>query len=202
MTEEREDIAGELISADLRGELVAMLGDRLAAGEPLIAAAQFQKAMEEGYQALRGSFPSEPIKQRLAEVFAEVVKESPEVLIIPGIENWITRAVLGTVRKNGWGIAETQMEGQNLLRQFLRQEQMQRVLLQYALKPADLNIRNCMRSIVNAVAGKEDPVKKRAAERLAEVKARLQAQGSQQPADAKLGQLLAGPAGEPDEAEI
>ena len=202
MTEEREDIAGELISADLRGELVAMLGDRLAAGEPLIAAAQFQKAMEEGYQALRGSFPSKPIKQRLAEVFAEVVKESPEVLIIPGIENWITRAVLGTVRKNGWGIADTQMEGQNLLRQFLRQEQMQRVLLQYALKPADLNIRNCMRSIVNAVAGKEDPVKKRAAERLAEVKARLQAQGSQQPADAKLGQLLAGPAGEPDEAEI
>ncbi|HIL10600.1 MAG TPA: hypothetical protein EYG11_18015 [Candidatus Latescibacteria bacterium] len=202
MTKERQDIAGELISADLRGELVAMLGDRLAAGEPLIAAVQFQKAMEEGYQAIRGSFPSESIKQRLAEVFAEVVKENPEVLIIPGIENWITRSVLGTVRKNGWGIAETQTEGQNLLRQFLRQEQMQGVLLQYDLQPADLNIRNCMRSIVNAVAGKEDPVKKRAAERLAEVKARLQAQGSQQPADAKLGQLLAGPAGEPDEAEV
>lgn len=45
MTEEREDIARELISADLRGELVAMLGDRLAAGVPFIAAVQFQKAI-------------------------------------------------------------------------------------------------------------------------------------------------------------
>ena len=60
---------------------------------------------------LRGFLPSEPIKQRLAEVFAEVVKESPEVLIIPGIENWIIRAVLGTVRNNGWGIAETRWRG-------------------------------------------------------------------------------------------
>ena len=115
---------------------------------------------------MRASFPSEPIKQRLAEVFAGVVEGSPDVLIIPGIENWITRAMLGALLKNGWGIAETQMEGQNLL----RQEQMQRVLLQYALKPADLNIRNCKRSIVNAVAGQEDPVKKGATERSAKSK--------------------------------
>ena len=158
--------------------------------------------MEEGYQAIRGSFPSEPVKARLGEVFAEVAKESPEVLVVPGIENWITRAVLGTVRKNGWGIAETQTEGQNLLRQFLRQEQVQAVLLQFDLKPTDIHISNCKLSIVNAVAGKEDPVKKRAADRLAQVKARLQAQGSQQAPDAKLSQLLSGPAAEPDAAEI
>ena len=89
------------------------------------------------------------------------------------------------------------------MRQFLRQDQVKGVLSQFDTKPADLNIRNCMGSVVNTVAGEEDPVKKRAAERMAEVKARPQAQASaQQPADAKLGQLLVGPASEPDAAEI
>jgi hypothetical protein len=169
----------------------------------MIAPVQFQKAMEEDYQAMSGVLPSEPIKAQLAEIFLEVVKASPEVLIAPGIENWITRSVLGTVRKNGWNIADTQTEGQNLVRQLLRQDQVQGVLSQFDMKPADLNIRNCMRSVVNTVAGKEDPVKKRAAERMAEVKARLQAQASApQPADAKLEQLLVGPASEPDAGEI
>ena len=96
----------------------------------MIAPVQFQKAMEDDYQAMSGVFPSDPIKAQLAEIFLEVVKASPEVMIVPGIENWITRSVLGTVRKNGWNIADTQTEGQNLLRQFLRQDQVQRVLSQ------------------------------------------------------------------------
>ncbi len=203
MPDDNQDRVGELISAELRGNLIALLGDRLAAGEPMTAPVQFQKAMEEDYQAMSGALPSEPIKAQLAEIFLEVVKASPEVLIAPGIENWITRSVLGTVRKNGWNIADTQTEGQNLVRQFLRQDQVQGVLSQFDMKPADLNIRNCMRSVVNTVAGKEDPVKKRAAERMAEVKARLQAQASApQPADAKLEQLLVGPTSEPDAGEI
>ena len=67
----------------------------------MIAPVQFQKAMEEDYQAMSGVLPSEPIKAQLAEIFLEVVKASPEVMIVPGIENWITMSVLGTVRKNG-----------------------------------------------------------------------------------------------------
>ena len=142
----------------------------------MIAPVQFQKAMKEDYQAMSGVLPSEPIKAQLAEIFLEVVKASPKVPIVPGIENWITRSVLGMVRKNGWNIADTQTEGQNLVCQFLRQDQLQGEVSQFDMKPADLNIRNCIRSVVNAVAGREDPVKKRAAERMAEVKARLQGQ--------------------------
>ena len=44
MTEETQDTAIELVSSDLCGELIALLGDRLTAGELLIAPAHFQKA--------------------------------------------------------------------------------------------------------------------------------------------------------------
>ena len=70
MTEKTQGIAEELVPAHLRGELIALLGDRLTAGEPLFAPSHFQKAMEEGYHALRGSYPSEAVKSRLSEVFA------------------------------------------------------------------------------------------------------------------------------------
>ena len=85
MTEEAQDIAEELVPADLRGELIALLGDRLTAGEPLIAPSHFQKAMEEGYQALRGNYPSEAVRSCLGEVFAEVARENPEALVVPGV---------------------------------------------------------------------------------------------------------------------
>ena len=203
MTEETQDIAEELVPADLRGELIALLGDRLTAGEPLIAPSHFQKAMEEGYQVLRGRSPSEAVKSCLGKVFVEVARENPDVLVVPGVENWIVRAILGKVRNNGWGITETQIEGQNLLRQFLHQDQARAVLLRLDLKPTDLNIRNCMRRVVNAVAGKDDPGRKRAEARLAEVKAKLQAPpSSDRPSAAGLDQLLAGPAAEPDAAEV
>jgi len=203
MTEETQDIAEELVPADLRGELIALLGDRLTAGEPLIASSHFQKAMEEGYHVLRGNYPSEAVKSCLGKVFAEVARENPEALVVPGVENWIARAILGKVRKNGWGITETQIEGQNLLRQFLHQDQARAVLLQLNLKPTDLNLRNCMRSVLNAVAGKDDPGRKRADARLAEVKVKLRAQpSSDRPSAAGLDQLLAGPAAEPDAAEV
>ncbi len=55
----------ELVPSDLRGELVALVGDRLAAGEPLISHGHFHKAMEEGYRVLRGSFPSAALSARL-----------------------------------------------------------------------------------------------------------------------------------------
>ena len=74
MPDDNQDRVGELISAELRGNLIALLGDRLAAGEPMIAPVQFQKAMEEDYQAISVVLPSEPIKAQLAEIFLEVVQ--------------------------------------------------------------------------------------------------------------------------------
>ena len=53
MTEEAQDIAKESVFANLRGELIALLGDRLTAGELLFAPSYFQKAMAEGYHTLR-----------------------------------------------------------------------------------------------------------------------------------------------------
>ena len=35
MPDDNQDRVGELISAELRGNLIALLGDRLAAGEPI-----------------------------------------------------------------------------------------------------------------------------------------------------------------------
>ena len=142
MPDDNQDRIGELLSAELRGNLIALLRNRLAAGEPMIAPVQFQKAMEEDYQAMSGVFPSDPIEAQLAEIFIEVVKAIPEVLIVSGFEKWITRSGLGTVRKNGWNIADTQVEGQNIL----RQDQVQGVLSQFDMKPADLNIRRYWRN--------------------------------------------------------
>jgi len=193
----------ELVPADLRGELVALIGDRLAAGEPLISHGHFHKAMEESYRVLRGSLPSEAVSARLGEVAREVVGESPEVFAVPGVENWIVRALLGMVRKRGWGITEVQERGPGELRAFLKQEQVRTVLAQLELTPQELNVRNCMRSVANAVAGKEDPKKKRAAARLAELMGRLKKEGQGEKVySSSLNQLLAGPATQPDEREI
>jgi hypothetical protein len=192
----------ELVGPDLRGELVALVGDRLAAGEPLISHGHFHKAMEEGYRALRGSFPSQAMSVRLGEVAHEIVAENPEAFAVPGVENWIVRALLGIVRKRGWGITEVQERGPSELRDFLKQEQVRTVLAQLDLTPQELNVRNCMRSVSNAVAGKEDPQKKRAAARLAQLMGRLKKEGQGEGAPNNLSQLLAGPASEPDEREI
>jgi hypothetical protein len=205
MEEEVYQMAAEgedLVSSDLRGELLAHIGDRLNAGEALISHAQFQKAMEEGYRFLRGTFPSQAVKERLGAIVREAAAENPEALVIPGIENWITRTVLGQVRKNSWGIAQVQTEGQHLLRDLIRQDQVRTILAQFELTPAQLNIRNCMRSIANAVAGKEDPKKKRAAARLAQMLAALKKEtGAPASGSDRLQQLLSGPAALPDEEE-
>ncbi len=121
---------------------------------------------------------------------------------MPGVENWIVRALLGTVRKRGWDITEVQERGPSELRDFLKQEQVRTVLAQLDLTPQVLNVRNCMRSVANAVAGKEDPKKKRAAARLAQVMGRLKKDGQGEVLDSGLSRLLAGPATEPDEREI
>ncbi len=192
----------ELVPAAVRAELLSLLGDRLSSGEPLISHGHFQKAMEEGYSALRGSFPSEDIKVRLGEIAREAVGANPETFAVPGVENWMTRVVLSTVRKNGWEIADVQERVPGVLRDFIKQDQVRTVLTQLDLTPQQLNVRNCMRSIVNAVAGKEDPKKKRAAARLAQLMSQLKKEGKSEGEVSGLSQLLTGPASEPDEREV
>tara|TARA_Y100000589_G_C26802353_1_gene486271 strand:+ start:152 stop:553 length:402 start_codon:yes stop_codon:yes gene_type:complete len=89
----------------------------------------------------------------------------------PGVENWIIRSLLGTVRKKGWDIGAVQENASSELRNFLRQEKVRNVLASLNLTPQEINQKNCLRAVGNAVVGKEDPQKKRAAARLAKVKA-------------------------------
>ena len=62
MSEKPQQKSAKSIGSDLRDELIALLGDRLVAGEALISPAQFQEALEEGYQTLQGAVPSDSIK--------------------------------------------------------------------------------------------------------------------------------------------
>ena len=201
MSEKPQQKSAKSIGSDLRDELIALLGDRLVAGEALISPAQFQEALEEGYQTLQGAVPSDSIKKELSAVLRQITKENPAVLMVPGIENWIVLNVLGQVRKVNWSLAEVQVEGQDFMRQFLRRDQVQAVLKQFELQSADLNIRNCMRSVVNAVAGKEDPIKKRAAARIAKARAGLGSGGTKPELDNNLDRLIEIPLTDPDPAE-
>ena len=202
MVDKPQQESAEIIGSDLRDELIAFLGDRLVAGEGLISPAQFQEALEEGSQTLQGAVPSDPIKKELSSVLRQITKENPAVLMVPGIENWIVLNVLGQVRKVNWSLAEVQVQGQDFMRQFLRRDQVQAVLKQFELQAADLNIRNCMRSVVNAVAGKEDPVKKRAAARLAKARASLGSGGTNPEPNNNLDRLIEIPLTDPDPAEV
>lgn len=190
-----------LISNELRGQMLMLVGDRINTGIPLIAQAHFQKAMEEGYQVLTGGFPSEEIKKDLGRIIDEVNADNLETFVVPGIENWIIQSVMATVRQRKWNIIEVQEEGQAAVRNFVHQEKVHALLEQFGLAPNQLNIRNCMRSIVNQVAGKEDPKRKRSAARLARVMEALKAQKTQTSGPAALNKLLAGPASLPDEKE-
>ena len=190
-----------LISDELRGQMLMLVGDRINTGTALIAQVHFHKAMEEGYQALTGSFPSEEIKKNLGRIIDEVNADNPETFAIPGIENWIIQSVMAMVRQKKWGIIEVQEEGQATIRNVVRHEKVHALLEQFGLAPNQLNIRNCMRSIVNQVSGKEDPKRKRSADRLARVMEALKAQKTQRSGPAALNKLLAGPASLPDEKE-
>ena len=84
---------------------------------------------------------------------------------------------------------------------FLRQEKVRNVLASLNLTPQEINQKNCLRAVANAVVGKEDPQKKRAAARLAKIKAGA---GAGQKPDGQregLNRLLSDPVSEPDGEE-
>ncbi len=99
------------IQGELREQLVGLLGDRIATGEVLISPSHFLAAIAEDYQVLTGSFVSEEVKSGLSSLLDEVNKSTPDLLLIPGIENWITKSVYGLMRKKSWGVTEVHEGG-------------------------------------------------------------------------------------------
>ncbi len=194
-----------LLPAGLRDQLLSLLAGRINAGDTLITEAHFQKALEEGYHALTKVFPPNDVKQRLQAVAKEVNSENPEIFVIPGLENWITKSFLAQVRKANWGITELKVQGQNAIRDFVKQKAVRSLISQLQINPAQINVRRCLQTITYEIAGKEDPQKKRAAERLAQVMGgAADAQGGEiaaaPPAGPKVYMLE--PAPEPSEDEI
>ena len=193
---------------DLKDQILAVIGDRLNTGEVLISESQFIAAMEEGFQTVSRATLDQETKKKLVEIVRQVNGESPEVLVIPGVENWVTKSVLASVRKRGMGVTEVQEGGNHLVRDFVRGAKVQGLISQLGIQSSQINLKRCFRTILNSVAGKVDVDQKRSAARLAQLK---QAAASQPAGDAQasgprrvsggLDRLLDGPAEMPTEEE-
>ena len=162
------------LPADTRDQLFALTVDRLGTGATLITDAPFQGAMEEGFQALTGGPATPEVKGSIGKLIQEVNTKNPELLRIPGLENFITKGFLGLARKMKWGVLEVNERGNGAIRDFMRQDTLKNLLTQFEITPNQINIRRCFNRVNNVVAGKEDPQQKRAAVRLAQVKAAAQ----------------------------
>ena len=200
------------IQGELRDQLIGLLGDRIATGEVLISPSHFLAAIAEDYQVLTGSFVSEEVKSGLSSLLDEVNKSTPELLLIPGIENWITKSVYGLMRKKSWGVTEVHEGGNQLVRDFVKSTQVKALLQGLKITPNQLNVRRCLHTITYQIAGKEDPQQKRSLARLAQARANAKtavpADGGGAPVDraaqseARLQELLSGPAEDPSAEEV
>ena len=197
--------------AELKDQLLSLVADRLMTGEVLISEAHFQQVMGEGFEALSGHAAGSEDKEWLRSVVTKVNEENPEIFVVPGVENWITKTVLANVRKAGWGVVEVQEQGNQMVRQFLHEGKVQGLLAQLKVAPAQLNQKRCFRSVLNSVAGKTDADQQRSAARLAQLKKDAAARPPAPPdagdatAERKPGpsldELLSGPASEPSQEE-
>ena len=161
---------------------------------------------------LTGSFVSEEVKSGLSSLLDEVNKSTPDLLLIPGIENWITKSVYGLMRKKSWGVTEVHEGGNQLVRDFVKSAQVKALLQGLKITPNQLNVRRCLHTITYQIAGKEDPQQKRSLARLAQAranaKAAVPANGGGAPIDraaqseARLQELLSGPAADPSAEEV
>ena len=139
----------------------------MATGEVLISPPHFLAATAEDYQVLTGSIVSDEVKGGLASMIGEVNESSPDILLIPGIENWITKSVYGLMRKKNWGVTEVHEGGNQLVRDFVKSAQVKALLQGFKITPNQLNVRRCLHTITYQIAGKEDPQQKRSLDRLA-----------------------------------
>ena len=83
------------LPAEIRDQLLTLTVDRLSTGATLITEAHFQGAMQEGFQAFTGELPSPEVQSSIRQLIKEVNARSPDLLRIPGIENFITKGFLG-----------------------------------------------------------------------------------------------------------
>ena len=166
------------LPGELRDQLLGLTVDRLSTGVILVTGVHFQKALEEGYQVLTGVVPSVATKTSLALLIKEVNEKNPEVLLLPGLENFITKSFLSMVRNMKWGVLELREQGTNAIRNFVKQGVVKTLMDQLQVTPNQLNSRRCLNRVSNQVAGKEDTQQQQAAARLAQVRAMAQSRTS------------------------
>jgi hypothetical protein len=196
---------GNVLTPELREQLLQHLGDRLAGGEVLVTSAQFEKAAAEGYQLLTGEAVSEAVQQEVREFLEAAHQEDPSQLTVPGLENWISLTVLGQVRQAGWGLIEVQEGGTQLIRELLHSAKAQALLTQLGVKAQMVNMSACQRTIVNKVARKRDDTQRKSAARLAQLadaatKRAARAAREQEAVDLQLAQTTASVDGDDVEA--
>jgi len=190
----------------MRDQLLAYISECIENGETFITEAHFDQALARGYEFLANDSLPDELKPKLAEMVKEVNEKSPEVFLIPGIENWVTATFVTTVRQNKWGVVEVQEKGPQGLRELLRQDKVKALLGHLQVPPSKINLRKCLSASLDEIVGRKT-VKPKRADRLQQ--ASLADQG-------KTGQALQGgqrryvlaeeelppPVGEPSPEEV
>ena len=137
------------LPGELRDQLLGLTVDRLSTGVIQVTGVHFQKALEEGYQVLTGVVPSAATKTSLAGLIKEINEKNPEVLLLPGLENFITKSFLSMVRNMKWGVLELREQGTNAIRDYVKQGVVKTVMDQLHVTPNQLNIRRCLNRVSN-----------------------------------------------------
>ncbi len=191
------------LPGELRDQLLALTVDRLSAGATLVTENHFQKTVEEGYHILTGVAPSAAIKTSLAGLIREVNENNPEILLLPGLENFITKSFMKIVRNMKWGVLELREQGTNEMRNYVKQGAVKTLMDQLKITPNQLNIRRCLSRIGNQMAGREDPQQRQAMARLEQLRtlARSRASAAAR-AQALPSAYISDPVAAPDAEEI
>lgn len=196
------------LTPELRDGLLEFIADRLGVGEVLVTDEQFLIVAEEAVQVLTGFPVDDPTRQALSAMLAEIHARDAALLRTPGVENWISLSVLSEVRRAKLSVTDVQEQGTQLIRDFLRGPKAKALLNQLSLTPNQINMSNCLRFVVNRVAGRQDDAQARAATRLARLAAAAKARPKARAAPAspaeserRIAALLEPPRDLPDAAE-
>ena len=190
-------------------QLLSVLADQLNTGDVLLTPQHFVDALAVVQQQLTGMEADAPQREHFAQLVKTTNEQDPAILLAPGVENWIAKSVLGQARKAGWGITEVQEQGNQAIRDFVRGPQATALMAQLGVAVKQLNQRNCLRSVVNVISGKQDPSHRNAEARLAQLKASTPAPVAAEPAAEDhehhrqvLSGLLTDPVDDPNEEEV
>ena len=123
------------ISSALWDQLLAHIADCIANGEIFITDTHFNQALGKGYENLVKESLTDELKDQMNERIKGFNEKSPEIFLIPGIENWITSIFVATVRQQQWGIAKIQEAGSEYLHGLLRQNKVKALLGHLEIPP-------------------------------------------------------------------